>query len=126
MQRQMARSPRRWAIVGLLITFLLLLLAKAPRIWKWVQTLRLRAHPERAPRLAATIWYERLTRMLERRGWRRLPVQTPAEFASAIEDPKLRDRVLRFTQHYESARFGDSATDAGRLPELYEEIAASK
>jgi hypothetical protein len=57
MQRRMAQSPRRWTIGGLLFTMLLLLLANARQIWVWLRTLRLRAHPERAPRLAATIWY---------------------------------------------------------------------
>jgi hypothetical protein len=30
--------------------------------------------------------------------------------------------VARFTQVYESARFGNSAEDVKRLPELYEEV----
>jgi hypothetical protein len=28
----------------------------------------------------------------------------------------------RFTAHYERARFGDSARDADKLPELYKEV----
>jgi protein-glutamine gamma-glutamyltransferase len=126
MQRRMARSPRRWTIAGLLLTMLLLLLVNARQLLVLLHTFRLRAHPERAPRLAATIWYLRMTRTVARRGWRKLPVQTPVEFASAIGDAKLRERVVRFTRHYESARFGDSATDAGQLPDLYEEIAAAR
>jgi hypothetical protein len=39
-----------------------------------------------------------------------------------IEDEKLRTRVSRFTDAYESARFGNSSDDAQRLPELYEEV----
>lgn len=123
---QMERSPRRWMAAALLLTMLLLLLVNARQIWKLFHTLRLQAHPERAPRFAAAIWYERMTCTLARRGWRKLPVQTPAEFASAIADAKLRERVVRFTRHYESARFGDSANDACRLPELYEEITAAE
>ncbi len=65
-----------------------------------------------------------MTRTLARRGWRKFPAQTPKEFASAIEDIELRERVVLFTSHYESARFGDSAADAGKLPELFEEIVA--
>ena len=34
----------------------------------------------------------------------------------------MRARVVQFTRRYESARFGGSAEDAQRLPELYEEI----
>jgi hypothetical protein len=72
------------------------------------------------------VWYERMTRVLARRGWRKSPAQTPKEFASVISDAVLRERVVRFTAHYESARFGESAADAGKLPELFEEIAGPK
>ncbi len=36
----------------------------------------------------------------------------------------MRDRVARFTRHYEHARFGNSVEDAKQLPELFEEIVA--
>jgi hypothetical protein len=39
-----------------------------------------------------------------------------------IEDQRLREPVARFTAVYEAARFGNSAQDASRLPELYEEV----
>jgi len=82
----------------------------------------LRKHPERSPRFAASIWYEQMTRSLARRGLRKLSTQTPVEFVGRIEDGKLREKVSMFTRHYESARFGGSAADACRLPDLYEEI----
>jgi hypothetical protein len=37
----------------------------------------------------------------------------------------MRSQVEAFTRAYESARFGESAEDARRLPELYEEIVAA-
>ena len=39
-----------------------------------------------------------------------------------IEDEHLRGRVAEFTEAYESARFGSSAEDAQRLPQLFEEL----
>ena len=42
-----------------------------------------------------------------------------------ISTAALRDWVAQFTRHYEGARFGDSAEDAGRLPELFEEISTA-
>jgi hypothetical protein len=39
-----------------------------------------------------------------------------------IQDSRLREPVARFTQVYESARFGNSAEDVQRLPELFEEV----
>src|SRR5438309_801211 len=123
--RRMARSPGRWTATGLLITALLLLIVNARDIWMLLRKHRLQAHPEYAPRRAATLWYERMTRRVARCGWRKSAVQTPVEYVTAIEDANLRESVARFTRHYESARFGDSAEDASRLPKLYEEITTS-
>jgi Domain of unknown function (DUF4129) len=47
---------------------------------------------------------------------------TAQEFVRAIEDAPLQARVRRFSEAYESARFGNSAEDAKRLPELLEEV----
>ena len=66
-----------------------------------------------------------MTIRVARRGWRKSPTQTPDEFVSGIDDAGVRERVAEFTRHYESARFDDSVEDVRRLPELYEEIAAS-
>ena len=123
-QNTMARSPGPWSIAGMLITVLLLLGANAQRLWWALRRRRLAARPEKSPRLAATIWYERMTRKVARRGWRKSPVQTPEEFVIGIKDATMREGVAQFTRHYEHARFGDSAEDARRLPELYEEISS--
>jgi transglutaminase-like putative cysteine protease len=124
-QGRMSRAPWRWALGGLSLAVLLLLAVNLRRIWMALRSRRLRAHPERAPRSAATLWYQQMMTSLARRGWHKLPVQTPEEFAASIEDHGLRARVAAFTRHYESARFGDSAQDASRLPELYTEIASA-
>jgi protein-glutamine gamma-glutamyltransferase len=123
-QHTMARAPAQWGIAGLLITALLLLGGNAQRLWQAVCRLRVAARPERSPRLAATIWYERMTRTTGRRGWRKLPVQTPEEFVASIPDATVREVAARFTWHYEHARFGGSAESAQHLPGLYEEIAS--
>jgi len=65
-----------------------------------------------------------LLRWLVKKGWSKTEAQTPREFLDRIEDPGMRSQVETFTQAYESARFGESAEDARRLPELYEEIVA--
>ncbi len=66
-----------------------------------------------------------MVRLLGKRGLKKSPVQTPAEFVTLVDDPNLRQSVAQFTEHYERARFGDSAGDAKRLPELYEEVNAA-
>jgi hypothetical protein len=68
------------------------------------------------------MWYERMSRVVARRGHEKTPAQTPQEFVRKIEDARLREPVSRFTDVYESARFGNSTEDAQRLPELYEEV----
>jgi transglutaminase-like putative cysteine protease len=121
-QRTVSDSPVKWGIVAAGIAALLLLGANARRLWRAMRNRRLAARPEKSPSLAATIWYERMTRLLARRGWFKTPTQTPAEFLVSIQEDAIREPVAKFTQHYESARFGGSAQDAQRLPELYEEV----
>ena len=65
------------------------------------------------------MWYERMARVLARRGLRKADAQTAQEFARKIEDERLREPVTRFTAAYECARFGNSGSDAQRLPELF-------
>ena len=123
--RTVSDSPVQWTVAGGAIALLLILAANAQRVWRAFRSRRLAARPEKSPSLAATIWYERLTRMLARKGWRKSPTHTPKEFLIRIEDEAMRESVANFTRHYESARFGGSAQDAQRLPELYEEVTAA-
>ncbi len=119
-------SPLGWGLGGMLIAASLLLLVKMPRLLQALEKFRLAARPERSPRRAATLWYERMTERVARLGWRKSPTQTPDEFVARIDDASVRRRVAEFTRHYESARFDDSVEDVRRLPELYEEIAGSR
>jgi hypothetical protein len=118
-------SPTGWSVGAVIAAVILVLAANTRRLWRMFRRRRLAARPEKAPQLAATIWYERMIRIIGRRGWHKRPAQTPAEFAAGIQDEAVRQRVSTFTRQYEQARFGDSAEAAGQLPELYEEISAS-
>lgn len=124
-QDRVEHSPGRWAFTGAAIALALLILANLARIARWLHEKWLRAHPERSPEQAASMWYERMGRVLARRGMRKSDAQTPQEFVRKIEDDRLREPVARFTNVYESARFGNSTEDAQRLPELYEEVEAA-
>ena len=121
-QERVEHSPARWAVAGGAIALALLLLANLGRILRSIRETWIRAHPQRAPEQAASIWYERMTRILSRKGMRRSQGQTAQEFVRKIEDQRLREPVARFTAVYEAARFGNSAEHAFRLPELYEEV----
>jgi len=121
-QRGVEDSPGPWLGTSVAVALLLLALANAGRIARMIRNRRLQAHPERSPDQAAAMWYERMARYLAQRGVRKATTQTPQEFVQVIEDERLRTRVRRFTEAYESARFGNSSDDAVRLPELFEEV----
>ena len=112
----------RWLITATGVVLIVVLLFSAPRLWRFWARQRLAAHPEKAPGMAAGIWYGRMMHHLARQGWRKLPAQTPDEFVRRIEPEILRKQVAQFTLHYKSARFGGSVEDACRLPELYEMV----
>jgi len=117
-----AGAPRAFALrAGLL----LLLFFAAFNLKRWIayyHASRLASSPSRAPRAAATIWYQRLLRFLARRGFDRAPGQTPQEFMAEIEEPTIREKVADFVLHYERARFGSNPEAADRLPSLYTQI----
>ncbi len=122
-QRGADKSPGRWFGGSFAAALLLLLLGNISRILRAIRIRSLEAHPERSPDQAATMWYERMAQFLSRkRGVKKIEAQTPQEFVRTIQDEELRGRVGRFTDAYESARFGNSSEQAKRLPELYEEL----
>ena len=121
-QDRVQHSPARWSILGGAIALAVLLMANLGRVARWLHEKWLQAIPQRSPEQAATMWYARMSRVLARRGVKKPPAQTPQEFVQKIEDHRLREPVAQFTAVYESARFGNSADDAQRLPELYEEV----
>jgi hypothetical protein len=120
--REAERNPRTWAMGALLAMMLCVLLANAPRIWRAAHRHRVARNPVKAPDAAASIWYSRMIRSLDRKGFPKKPAQTPREFVASIPEPPLHDSVATFTRHYERARFGKSPEDAARLPGLLEEI----
>jgi len=126
MAQKISLSPGRWTVRALLTMVPLLLLLNLRRLWQVMQKLILTVRPDKSPRMAASLWYEKMIRKVGHKGWQKVGSQTPVEFANSIQDEQLRRRVLEFTSRYEGARFGDSAEDAQQLPELYEEVASSE
>ena len=124
-QRSLLRSPSRWTLGlsgAVLFLFLLLNIRRWAGAWRAHRTA---AHPAQAPGMAASIWYARMTHFIGRRGWQKLPAQTPQEFVATIGEERLRNSVACFTTHYERARFAQSVEDAERLPGLYQEISST-
>ncbi|MGD0823432.1 MAG: DUF3488 and transglutaminase-like domain-containing protein [Terriglobales bacterium] len=119
-----SKFPVRWlgGVVGLVAV--LLTLVNLRRMVGGIRARSLRAHPGRAPRESAALWYERMVSRMARLGWRKSPSQTPLDFVAAIQEAALQKKVARFTRAYESARFGESVDDAQSLPELFRDITA--
>ncbi|MBI4464645.1 MAG: DUF3488 domain-containing protein, partial [Acidobacteria bacterium] len=103
--------------LGLMLALAFLALGIAALYWRtpiqlWVRewTTFQRSRQGRARPEDATVFYVRLLRLLARRGWRKLPAQTPTEFAETIPEP-TGQLVRNFTSLYLATRFG-------RLPDL--------
>ncbi len=124
--RRFAEFPARWLGGLLAFTAAAIALLNLRRMAGGLRDRRLRAHPERAPRASAALWYERMVGRMARLGWRKSASETPLDFVAAIHEETLRKKVARFTRAYESARFGQSVDDAQSLPELFRDIAAAE
>jgi protein-glutamine gamma-glutamyltransferase len=70
----------------------------------------------------AALEYREMLRLLEKRGWKKAPSQTPLEFASAIPATNLSAPVAQLTELYQSARFGDHAAPVEQMSSLLRAI----
>jgi protein-glutamine gamma-glutamyltransferase len=122
----MTTFPVRWLFGFLGSAAALIILLNLRRVVRGFRAYRLRAHPERSPREAAAVWYDRMVTRLARLGWRKSPSQTPLDFVAAIQEASLQKKVATFTRAYESARFGKSTDDAQTLPALFAEISVAE
>jgi hypothetical protein len=118
------QSPLRWISFSAAALLAIILLLTSKAILAFFTRRRIAAYPEKSPQAAATLWYGRMTRSLARKGWQKSAAHTPEEFVHTIADPELRNAVASFTNHYENARFGESAEDAGKLAHGYEQISS--
>jgi hypothetical protein len=125
-QDRVGRSTVLWGKRVLVVFVLLMIIVSAPKLIALVSRMRVARRPERAPQVAATLWYERMLHFVAKEGFDKAPAQTPTEFALEIKDDTLRDSVQRFTKGYENARFGNSAEEASKLPKLFEEVKSSR
>ena len=70
----------------------------------------------------AALEYTELLRLLEKRGWKKSPSQTPLEFAAAISAPEISAPVAELTEMYQSARFGHHPAPAGQMASLLRSV----
>ena len=86
---------------------------------------RVRLGFETPPAQAASLFYHRMLRLLERAGWRKSPSQTPIEFAASLPAGEIAAPVARFTDLCMAARFGGRSVEASRFSALLQEIKSS-
>jgi hypothetical protein len=70
----------------------------------------------------ATLIYQRMLRVLRRRGFQKPPAQTPLEFAAEIPPPELSSGVEELTRLYNESRFGATAAASTRLITLLRSV----
>ena len=108
----------RWApLLGGLAVVLALWILAGPAAQSWW---RQRDHARRLARgettpSDATILYQRFLRLLEKRGVRKPPWLTPAEFVQVLKTPDLATLAAQATEAYNDLRFGGRAEAASRL-----------
>jgi len=111
--QQALSSPGRtlFAVLGtVIVVVLILFLARRVRKFGWVRGLRVWTIPSE-DESSRVEFYERLLRLLEKRGYKRDSYQTPLEFAAALPIPE----ALVVTKVYNRVRFGGSAPTGDEL-----------
>lgn len=107
LDRRIERSPDSLPI-ALVLLVALLIFRRGGSMMRYLMarwSLRARRSGDLTASLAA-LEYREMLRLLEKRGWRKAPTQTPLEFSAAIPAPEFADPVAQLTEMYQSARFG--------------------
>ena len=94
--------------------------------WRWWNTRRrvLKVQRGQAEASDATLLYQRMLKVLKRRGVEKPVWLTPCEFARVLEEPEVAVLVEDLTSAYNELRFGGRAEAAGRMVVLLERLEA--
>ena len=92
--------------------------------WSWWTARRriLKVQRGGAEASDATLLYQRMLKVLGRRGIEKPAWLTPCEFARVVQEPELSLLVEDFTNAYNELRFGGHAEAAGRIFVLLERL----
>jgi transglutaminase-like putative cysteine protease len=113
--------PASLAIVSVLFIIVMLLQPEVRRRLVTLWHLRIYTAVAMTPHLA-TLQYNEMLRLLARRGIRKAPEQTAAEFAASLPDENLSAPVHELTGMYHAARFGGQASDPRQASSLLNQI----
>src|SRR6266853_2744544 len=94
--------------------------------WRWWNTRRrvLKVQRGQGEASDATLLYQRMLRVLHRRGIEKPAWLTPFEFARVLQEPELSILVEDLTAAYNELRFGGNPEAAGRIVGLLEKLEA--
>jgi transglutaminase-like putative cysteine protease len=94
--------------------------------WRWWSARRrvLKVQRGEAEASDATLLYQRMLKVLKRRGVEKPVWLTPCEFARVIEEPEVAVLVEDLTSAYNQLRFGGRAEAAGQMMVLLERLEA--
>jgi hypothetical protein len=70
----------------------------------------------------ATMLYQRMLKVLHKRGIEKPPWVTPFEFARVLQEPSIAVLVMDLTAAYNELRFGGNLEAAGRMVTLLERL----
>jgi hypothetical protein len=122
-------QPKALLLPALVLAAFILFILRGRALAEYLAMLTVRAglgyasSAQVAPRLA-TLYYTRLLRELEGRGFSKPDSQTPREFAARLADSDLSRRVMALTEAYEAARFGGHSGDPRALARCLREVEA--
>ncbi|MEK7404358.1 MAG: transglutaminaseTgpA domain-containing protein [Acidobacteriota bacterium] len=109
-------------LASVLLAAAVMLAAPRLRVW-WKRRAQLRkAQRGQAQAADAALLYQRMLRLLKRRGFEKPGWLTPVEFARALPASEAASLVERFTVAYNELRFGGRREAAQRMLALLEEL----
>jgi len=120
-----------WQSISLLIAVLLVLFTSGWLLLRWWRNRRWKSRGNMHASRIAIPFYQRLLRLLSRRGWKPLPSQTPAEFASVVQHQlltknqhDLADIPVSVVPPYYAVRFGGASLDEQQTNSLDQQLQA--
>jgi hypothetical protein len=121
-----AASTPLWIPVVLALLFIgTILLCNDHLRERFVFACKLKLGREPLPGQTASHFYERMLRLLQRGGWRKMPSQTPLEFATSLPPGEHASPVMQLTSLCMAARFGGQSIEACRFADLLSKVKAS-
>jgi transglutaminase-like putative cysteine protease len=120
---QVINGLTTWGVAAIATVLVIVLgVLFGPRYWReWRRKARLQQIIRSGGSPSdASILYERMLEMLERRGFQKPPWFTPTEFARHL--PVEEKKVVEFTEVYNAVRFGGDTSAASRLAGLLQDF----